>query len=292
MAASKTKKKKLLVFLSHASQDKAAVRELCERLRADGFDPWLDTERLLPGQDWDLEIEKALRASDAILLCFSELSVQKEGYIQREYKRAMRYQEEKPDGTIFVIPVRLDKCELPYFIKEIQFVDYPDDYERLVISLNLRSGKLSSAPPVPLKKEPQAPLPASSSSPGFQNTNMSGGINIQGQKVNTGDVVSGSKYVYGSTEPKKGNTLKSEFNKIKRQIDNLPEDADVDKSYLKLFVSDIEKEVEKGNEFNASKLKNSLRLLLQNSEAVYLSITGLLKSDDLEIPHEIRRLVG
>jgi len=127
--------KKLLVFLSHASQDKPTVRKLCKRLKADGFDPWLDEERLLPGQDWSLEIEKAMRASDAILLCFSALSAAKEGYIQREYKRAMQYQEEKPEGTIFVIPVRLDDCELPFSLRGIQWVDFPKDYDRLVLAL-------------------------------------------------------------------------------------------------------------------------------------------------------------
>jgi hypothetical protein len=36
------------------------VRELCQRLLAEGWiDPWLDEEKLLQGQDWDMEIEKA-----------------------------------------------------------------------------------------------------------------------------------------------------------------------------------------------------------------------------------------
>jgi len=29
----------------------------------DGVDAWLDKERLLPGQDWELEIRKAVRES-------------------------------------------------------------------------------------------------------------------------------------------------------------------------------------------------------------------------------------
>ncbi|HVM72639.1 MAG TPA: toll/interleukin-1 receptor domain-containing protein [Anaerolineales bacterium] len=66
----------LLVFLSHASEDKPKVRKLCQRLKADGFDPWLDEQRLLPGQDWKLEIEKAMRNSGAILLCFSSQAAQ------------------------------------------------------------------------------------------------------------------------------------------------------------------------------------------------------------------------
>ena len=84
--------KKLIVFLSHASEDKPAVRLLAKRLKDDGFDPWLDEERLLPGQNWELEIEQALRKSQVILLCFSEKSVGKEGFVQREFKRAMKYQ--------------------------------------------------------------------------------------------------------------------------------------------------------------------------------------------------------
>jgi hypothetical protein len=135
--------KKLLVFLSHASEDKPKVRNLCKRLKTDGFDPWLDEERLLPGQDWDLEIKKAMRASDAMLLCFSTLSVQKEGYIQREYKKAMSYQLEMPEGAIYVIPVRLDACEIPFTIQELQYVDYPTNYELLVKSLTLRAEKLA-----------------------------------------------------------------------------------------------------------------------------------------------------
>jgi hypothetical protein len=41
------------VFLCHSSEDKAAVRELENRLRQDGIETWLDENRLLPGEEWD-----------------------------------------------------------------------------------------------------------------------------------------------------------------------------------------------------------------------------------------------
>ncbi len=88
--------KKLLIFLSHDKEDSPNVQKLCKRLKADGFDPWLHEEQLLPGQDWNLEIKKALRASSVILMCFSSQSVLKDGVIQSEYKQAMKIQEEKP----------------------------------------------------------------------------------------------------------------------------------------------------------------------------------------------------
>ena len=55
---------KLKVFLCHSSQDKPMVREVYRRLILDGFDVWLDEEKLLPGQDWNLEIEKAVEKTE------------------------------------------------------------------------------------------------------------------------------------------------------------------------------------------------------------------------------------
>jgi len=178
--------KKLLVFLSHASEDKPAVRYLCERLKADGFDPWLDEERLLPGQEWPLEIEKAMRSSDAILLCFSARSVAKEGFVQREYKRAMQYQEEKPEGTIFVIPVRLDACEMPFFIRELQWVDFPAGYDRLALALNQRAGGIPK-PSLPKKKTEEKKTPAQKKTTDRPTFHIEGGIHAQ--NVYQGDQV-------------------------------------------------------------------------------------------------------
>ena len=183
-----TDEKKLLVFISHASEDNAAAKRLTKRLKDDGFDPWLDLERLLPGQDWNLEIEKAMRESGAILLCFSKESVSKESYIQKEYKRAMRIQEEKPEGTIFVIPVRLDECELPFYLRDIQRVDYPEDYDRLVAALNLRAGKKveikeegTSSPKG--KKEAKPRTSAASKNSDRPNIIVHGNINVGGDFI-------------------------------------------------------------------------------------------------------------
>lgn len=183
---SETNEKKLLVFISHASEDNSAAKRLTKRLKDDGFAPWLDLERLLPGQDWNLEIEKAMRESEAILLCFSKESVAKESYIQKEYKRAMRIQEEKPEGTIFVIPVRLDECELPFYLRDIQWVDYPDDYDRLVAALNQRAGRKAVVKKEEEKKNEPKPRKPAASKP--QNTDgpniiVHGNINVGGDFI-------------------------------------------------------------------------------------------------------------
>lgn len=85
-----------------------------QRLEKEGrIDPWLDEEKLYPGQDWDLEIEKAVEATNAVVVCLSNNSVSKEGYLQRELRFVLRIADFKPEGAVFVIPVRLDECPMP-----------------------------------------------------------------------------------------------------------------------------------------------------------------------------------
>ena len=45
--------RQLKVFLCHGSEDKAAVRDVYERLRVAGMRPWLDEVDIQPGEDWD-----------------------------------------------------------------------------------------------------------------------------------------------------------------------------------------------------------------------------------------------
>lgn len=133
--------KPLKIFLCHSSADKPQVKILHDFLLKSGAAPWLDAEQLLPGQDWNLEINKALDDSDAILLCLSKKSVDKEGYVQKEVRLALDRALEMPEGRIFLIPARLEECNLPQRLKSYQWVDLfvEDGLEKLIKSLNLRA---------------------------------------------------------------------------------------------------------------------------------------------------------
>jgi hypothetical protein len=149
---------------------------------------------------------------------------------------------------------------------------------------------------IPAKKAPAKPSPISGDSSGsnnIQGTTVSGGFNFQGTNVNVstgGDMVAGNKTTYGS-EAKKTDLLKEGFEKIAQQIDKLADDPDVDKTYLKMFVKDIEREASKGSEFNEKKLRNSLKMLMQNSDEIYSSVANLLRSPDLNVVTEIQNLL-
>jgi hypothetical protein len=53
-----TDKRPLKVFLCHTHADHDPVRGLYSRLTKDGVDARLDKEKLLPGQDWEMEFCK------------------------------------------------------------------------------------------------------------------------------------------------------------------------------------------------------------------------------------------
>lgn len=131
------KSKSLRVFLCHGSEDKPAVRKLYYQLLAAGIEPWLDEENLLPGQDWKYEIAKAVRASEVFLVCLSRKSANKTGFVQKEIKYALDVADEKPEGSIFLIPVRLEECVVPDRLSGKQWLDLFQDkgFDRLIKSL-------------------------------------------------------------------------------------------------------------------------------------------------------------
>jgi hypothetical protein len=139
--------RKLRVFLCHAREDKTAVLDLYTRLSADGLDPWIDVKKLLPGQRWRDEIARAIRDADAILVCLSQIATTKIGYVNSEIRQAMDRADDQPPGKIFVIPLRLDQCDLPERFQNIQWVDYfePDGYQFLMLAFKNLAGWLNNA---------------------------------------------------------------------------------------------------------------------------------------------------
>ena len=116
--------RRLRAFLCHSSGDKLSVRRLYQRLKANNVTPWLDEEDLLPGQNWEQEIRKAVRDADIVIVCLSCDSINKTGFVQKEIKFALDVADEQPEGTIFLIPLKLEECELPERLRHLQAVNY------------------------------------------------------------------------------------------------------------------------------------------------------------------------
>ncbi len=138
-------KQSLKVFLCHAHDDKIKARDLYSALKLCGTHPWLDAEDLLPGQAWQIEIPKALEDSEVIIILLSKSSVNKEGYVQKEIKFSLDKALEKREDSIFLIPARLEDCEVPYSLSsKYHWVNLfeEDGPEKLLRSLNRRAQQL------------------------------------------------------------------------------------------------------------------------------------------------------
>ena len=136
------------VFISYAREDeKAAIRLYNDLKNSDlPIQPWIDKEDLLPGTNYDTKITNLIHTSTFFIPLFSSTSVQKRGYIQREFKRAINTLEEIPPDDIFVIPVRLDECEIPYYeLKKYHYQDFfpnwYDGLEKIVAAIKLEIQK-------------------------------------------------------------------------------------------------------------------------------------------------------
>ena len=127
----------LNIFLIYAHSDKETVRKLHQRLVRDGIRAWLDAQNLQPGQDWQHEIRKAILCSDRVLVCLTQQFNKQPGYRHEELKIALEKSKLLEDGSVFIIPVRLEDCRMPDSVSHLQRVDLfePGGYKKLVRAL-------------------------------------------------------------------------------------------------------------------------------------------------------------
>ena len=136
-------KRPLKVFLCHAHADRDPVRALYTRLTKDGVDAWLDKAKLLPGQDWELEIKKAVREADVVVVCLSK-QFNQAGFRQKEVRLALDTAMEQPEGEIFIIPARLEECNNLESLRKWHVVDLFEEngHEMLVRALQKRAANI------------------------------------------------------------------------------------------------------------------------------------------------------
>ncbi|TXH70463.1 MAG: toll/interleukin-1 receptor domain-containing protein [Thiothrix sp.] len=138
------------VFISHAREDHGVAVQLYDYLLEHGYSPWLDKRKIRVGANWDYEIQKALKESNFIILLLSSTSVQKRGYIQREFNFAVDYSESLLDDDIYILPILLDKCAVPTRLGKFQWIEINQEnsMQQILDSLNYQRDKYISVLPV------------------------------------------------------------------------------------------------------------------------------------------------
>ncbi|MBI4739666.1 toll/interleukin-1 receptor domain-containing protein, partial [Candidatus Woesearchaeota archaeon] len=165
-----TNKRPLKVFLCYAREDADSVHILYDRLRHNGLDMWMDKVRLFPGQKWESEIRRAVLDSDIVIVCLNKQFSQK-GIHHKEVKIALEKAESFPEGTIFIIPARLENCDLLDGLQDLEPVDLfenppipaEDGYEKLLMSLRRRAHDIDAILRVKRSRSLKTPSPQSRS---------------------------------------------------------------------------------------------------------------------------------
>lgn len=113
------------LFLSHSSMDKGFANTLYADLKKAGCDPWLDEWDIVGGQSIPAEIEKGIDTSDFLLILLSNHSVDS-NWVRAEWESAIW--DENKDRQTRVIPLLIEDCAIPRFLKYKKYIDFRKNY--------------------------------------------------------------------------------------------------------------------------------------------------------------------
>jgi hypothetical protein len=136
-------------FISYVREDSEHVDQLQHRLQAAGIPVWRDTRDLWPGEDWRTMIRRAITDNALVFVaCFSLRGLaRRKSYQREELTLAIEQLRLRPPDDPWLIPVRLDECEIPdrdigggRTLTSIQCVDLfgdraDQDAERLITAI-------------------------------------------------------------------------------------------------------------------------------------------------------------
>ena len=101
------------IFISHSGQDKAFAILVAERLSASDMDAWIDTQRILVGDDILAQIGDGLATMDLLILIVSRAALRSE-WVKRELAYATTREVYKTETLI-----------LPFIIDQTEIADLP-----------------------------------------------------------------------------------------------------------------------------------------------------------------------
>ncbi|MCL5035987.1 MAG: TIR domain-containing protein [Chloroflexi bacterium] len=133
----KTRKPKIFIAYAHENRDTKDALRLYDDLKEANCEPWIDKKDLLGGKNWKIVIPQNIKKSDFFLACLSKKSVSKTGFFQTELKEAYEILKKYPSDKIFIIPIRLEECEVPPELEHLHWLNLfePDGFEQVLKSI-------------------------------------------------------------------------------------------------------------------------------------------------------------
>ncbi|MGI8550045.1 MAG: toll/interleukin-1 receptor domain-containing protein [Dehalococcoidia bacterium] len=113
------------LFVSHASADKAFALRLAHHLRALGHTVWVDAQEIPIGDSIPQRVEEALEHADWLIVVLSQHGTASR-WCAHEWRA--KYWEEVVTSHTCVLPVLLEDCRIPFFLRPKRCADFRSDY--------------------------------------------------------------------------------------------------------------------------------------------------------------------
>jgi hypothetical protein len=115
------------VFICHASANKPFVNKLYKDLRKFGVQVWLDEREIVVGDSLHDAITDGLERSDYTIVVLSSTSI-KRPWVRKEIKAS--FQLEIESGRRRILPIVIEDCAIPLFLKDKRYADFRRSYEQ------------------------------------------------------------------------------------------------------------------------------------------------------------------
>jgi hypothetical protein len=115
------------VFISYSHADKDFVNKLAAHLAKNKIHIWVDTWELYVGDSIISKIQEAIQQASVLLVVLSKASTASEWCKKELNAGLVRELEEK---KVVVLPVLLEECDVPLFLREKMFADFRSNYDQ------------------------------------------------------------------------------------------------------------------------------------------------------------------
>jgi TPR repeat protein len=126
------------IFISYSSIDQKVAETICDALQARGYGCWIACRNVMPGENFQEAIVKAIRSAKVMLLVFTS-NANNSDEIKKEVVLAGRYR-------IIVVPIRVEDVApndaLAYEFATRQWIDLFKDWEREIERLASMIGSI------------------------------------------------------------------------------------------------------------------------------------------------------
>ncbi|VVO08377.1 hypothetical protein PS710_03242 [Pseudomonas fluorescens] len=120
------------IFISYSHSDKEKIDLIAGHLLRKRANVWIDRWELKAGDSIINKVQEAVEGSSALLIMLSKASVESEWCKKELTAGLFRELDEK---RVVTIPVLLENCKIPLFLKDKMYADFRTDFDSGMFSL-------------------------------------------------------------------------------------------------------------------------------------------------------------